>query len=449
MSPSTASPELTTTRPRASAAKNQIAALSPGPGRPIAGWNLYEARFDALARAIVDGVWTADAQGKIVTDIPGWSAFTGQNLEQMRGEGWNAALHPDDRRRVLETWTQAVREGAPRYETEYRLRRRDGEYRDVWARGVPVSDPGGMVREWLGVWADITERKREEEELRNYRVAIDQLVAQRTANLAAMTEKLAATVEELETFAYSVSHDLRAPLRAIDAFSRILLDDYADKLDGEARRLLKVVRDSTVMMSRLIDDILNLSRVGRLEMTPRPVDMGKLVGSVLASELGSATTGRELAIDIGALPEAHCDPVLLRHVWLNLLDNAIKFTAPKPHARIEIGGTSGEGEAVYFVRDTGVGFDMRYVDKLFGTFQRLHGSEFAGTGIGLAIVRRIVRRHGGRVWAESKVGEGATFYFALPTCIGCSSTSLRPSTDFTDASGDTDARRRYLVAAGA
>ena len=404
MSPSTASSKLATARPRSpvKAAATRIAALSAGPAQRATEQSLYEARFRALVRAVADGVWTADAQGKIVQEIPQWTAFTGQSLAEMRGDGWNAALHPDDRQRVLQTWLQVVRERATHYETEYRLRRRDGVYRNVWARGVPVLAPDGTVREWLGIWSDITERNR-----RN---------AEHAANLAAaVSGELATTNEELQAFAHSISHDLRAPLRAIDGFSRILLDEYADKLDGEAQRLLKVVRDSTAAMSRLIDDILRLARAGHLEMKSEPVDMGELVSDVLAVELASATTGRELAIDIGTLPDAYGDPALLRHVWLNLLDNAIKFTAPKPHARIEIGAAAGPGETVYFVRDTGVGFDMRYADKLFGTFQRLHGAEFEGTGVGLAIVKRIVARHGGRVWAEGKVGEGATFFFALPT----------------------------------
>lgn len=416
MSPSTASSELATARPhlRVKVATTRIAALKPGSRRRVSEQAMYKARFRALVRAVADGVWTADAQGKVVQKIPQWTAFTGQSFAQMRGDGWNAALHPDDRRRVFETWFQAVREGATHYETEYRLRRRDGVYRDVWARGVLVLAPDGTVREWLGIWSDITERKQQEEELRKHRDGLDQLVAARTAKLAAAADELAATIEELEAFAYSISHDLRAALRAIDGFSRILLDGYADKLDPEGQRLLKVVRDSTVTMNRLIDDILRLSRAGRMEMKLGPVDMGELVSDVFATELASATTGRELAIAIGALPEADGDAALLRHVWLNLLDNAIKFTAPKPHARIEIGSTAGAAETVYFFRDTGVGFDMKYAGKLFGVFQRLHGSEFAGTGVGLAIVKRIVTRHGGRVWAEGKVGDGATFFFALP-----------------------------------
>jgi len=240
-------------------------------------------------------------------------------------------------------------------------------------------------------------------------------LAEHIVDLAAANRHLAATIKELEAFAYSVSHDLRTPLRAIDGFSRILLEDYADKLDPEGQRILNVVRDSTLKMSQLIDDILSFSRASRLELTAGPVDMAALVRQTLANGLAAAVAGRALPIAIGALPEARGDKAMLQHVWLNLLDNAIKFTAGKPDARIEISGTAGKGETIYRVRDSGAGFDMRYADKLFGTFQRLHGAEFPGTGIGLAIVKRIVERHGGRVWAEGKVGDGATFYFALPS----------------------------------
>lgn len=228
------------------------------------------------------------------------------------------------------------------------------------------------------------------------------------------TAQLEVANSDLEGFSYSVSHDLRTPLRAIDGFSRILLEDYAGKLDAEGQRMLNVVRDSTVKMSRLIDDILAFSRISSAEMKARPVDMAALVRGALGDDLAPALAGRGLAVDIGSLPGTRGDTAMLRQVWVNLIDNAIKFTAPKPQARIEIGGDATAAETVFYVRDSGVGFGMQYAGKLFGVFQRLHGVEFPGTGIGLAIVKRIIARHGGRVWAEGKPGAGATFYFALP-----------------------------------
>ena len=220
--------------------------------------------------------------------------------------------------------------------------------------------------------------------------------------------------KDLEGFAYSVSHDLRAPLRAIDGFSGMVLAQYADKLDDEGRRLLNVVRDNTRKMGRLIDDILAFSRMGRLGMALSEVNMDGLAREVL-EELRPGYDGRDLTVEISLLPPAQGDRAMLRQVWVNLLANAIKFTSHKASAAVQVGSYSAGTEHVYFIKDNGAGFDMQYADKLFGVFQRLHGDEeFEGTGIGLAIVKRIITRHGGRVWAEGRVNEGATVYFALP-----------------------------------
>lgn len=254
--------------------------------------------------------------------------------------------------------------------------------------------------------AELAENRRISGELRKHREHLEELVAERTAQLEAANQ-------ELEAFSYSVSHDLRTPLRAIDGFSGILLEDYPDKLDDEGKRLLNVVRDNTVRMGQLIDDILKFSRAGRLELSYSKIDMEELARSVY-EELRSAAPGHEV-VEIGHLPPAMGDRAMMRQVFVNLLSNAIKFSRGNELPRIEVGGAIGGNEAVYFVKDNGVGFDMQYVGKLFGVFQRLHGvTEFEGTGIGLAIVKRVVTRHGGRVWAEGKAGEGAAVYFALP-----------------------------------
>lgn len=220
--------------------------------------------------------------------------------------------------------------------------------------------------------------------------------------------------KELEAFSYSISHDLRSPLRAIDGFSRILLDDYADKLDDEGKRLLNVVRNNTVRMGQLIDDLLNFSRASRLEISFSEIDMERLTHLVV-EELQPFVAGRKLQVEIEPLPPFIGDRAMMHQVFVNLLSNAIKFSRYNEAAMIKVGSSIKGDEAVYFVQDNGAGFDMKYVDKLFGVFQRLHGmDEFEGTGIGLAIVKRVLTRHGGRVWAEGKVGEGATIYFALP-----------------------------------
>ena len=221
--------------------------------------------------------------------------------------------------------------------------------------------------------------------------------------------------KELESFSYSVSHDLRVPLRAIDGFSRILLEEYRDKLDAEGQRLLNVVRDNTRKMAQLIDDILAFAHTGRVEMSLVEINMEDMVRDVM-EVLGPAAAGREIRLEIKPLPPAHADRAMMRQVLINLLDNAIKFTRPRTAAQIEVGAMDGEKEVIYYVRDNGEGFDMQYVGKLFGVFQHLHGiEEFEGSGVGLAIVKRIITRHGGRVWAEGKVNGGATIYFALPT----------------------------------
>lgn len=229
-----------------------------------------------------------------------------------------------------------------------------------------------------------------------------------------LEQRIHERTKELESFSYSVSHDLRTPLRAIDGFSKILMEDYGDKLDAEGLRLLGVVRGNTDRMAQLIDDILQFSRMGRQELSLAPVDMAHLVRTVFA-ELQPACAGRDVRLEVGPLPPTLADAALIRQVLVNLLTNAIKFTQPRDTARIEVSGAVEGARNVFCVRDNGVGFDMQYVDKLFGVFERLHGSnEFEGTGIGLAIVRQIVVRHGGEVWAEGKLDHGAAFHFTLP-----------------------------------
>ncbi len=254
---------------------------------------------------------------------------------------------------------------------------------------------------------DVADRMRVQGEIHQLNQQLEQRVADRT-------EQLEAANKELEAFSYSVSHDLRAPLRAIDGFSLILLEEYAEVLDEEGRRLLNVVRDNTVRMRQLIDDILKFSRTGRLEISFSEVNMEKMAHAV-CTELLPPESNSKLQWEIEPIPPARGDSSMLRQVFVNLLANAIKFSRNQETPHIKVGAHMEENETVYYVKDNGVGFDMRYVDKLFGVFQRLHSvDEFEGTGIGLAIVKRIISRHGGRVWAESKVNEGTTIYFVLP-----------------------------------
>jgi two-component system sensor kinase len=226
--------------------------------------------------------------------------------------------------------------------------------------------------------------------------------------------------KELEAFSYSVSHDLRAPLRAISGFAEAIMEDYAPRdgegkpLDAEGKRYLGLIQDNAHKMGQLIDDLLAFSRLGRQQMSDARIDIGALAKAVF-DELAALTPQRQIALRIASVPPARGDGTLVRQVLVNLLSNAIKYTKSRAHASIEFGYLPEAGDGAYYVKDNGVGFDMQYVGKLFGVFQRLHPvTEFEGTGVGLALVQRIITRHGGRVWAEGVVDQGATFYFTLP-----------------------------------
>jgi light-regulated signal transduction histidine kinase (bacteriophytochrome) len=251
-----------------------------------------------------------------------------------------------------------------------------------------------------------TQRGTAEEDLRKHRDQLEQRVRDRTAQLEESNK-------ELEAFSYSVSHDLRAPLRAIDGFTHILTGDYAPQLDMEGQRVCSIIRENTAKMGRLIDDLLAFSRLGRAEMSLSRTDMETMANSVF-HELTTPESRARIDFQVGVLPPALVDPTLMRQVWMNLLANAIKFSSKRERAVIKVSAQQNQGESVYVVQDSGAGFEMQYVGKLFGVFQRLHSSkEFEGTGVGLALVQRVIRRHGGRVWAEGEIDKGATFYFAL------------------------------------
>ena len=361
-----------------------------------------EARYRSLVVATSQIVWATDANGQVQRPQPSWQAYTGQSDDEIMGSGWANALHPDDIARGRAGWIQAVATHSV-FETEYRIRRHDGIYRVFSARGAAVYNSDGSVREWIRTCTDITDRRKAETE--RERQELEHRVVERT-------EQLEEANRELEAFSYSVSHDLRAPLRGIDSFSRMIIDDYGSKLDVEGRRMLNVVRSESQRMGQLIDDLLAFSRVGRMAMRFQTIDMTALVEEVIDNL--RLPSGRRQDIALRPLPQARGDRNLIEQVWVNLLSNAIKFTSHQQVPVIEVGASSTDGVDTYYVKDNGAGFDPRYTHKLFGVFQRLHSEEeFAGTGVGLALVQRIVHRHGGSVRAEGEVNKGATFYFSL------------------------------------
>jgi PAS domain S-box-containing protein len=555
-----------------------VSPIRDAAGRVVGAYTIgrdIEERYRSFALAGAQIVWTGNAHGELVGDSPTWRAFTGQRADEITGRGWTMAIHPDDRERIFMVFADGLKSGAV-CEAEYRLLRRDGEYRYVAARGVPVRDPGGRVREWVGSCIDITERKRAEEEARrsqrelalNTRLATIFLTLSQREMFAAVlraildhtqsedgifgyidesgalvipirtwgerdpsfapgeairlrrqewigiwgralsegrslysnqptpspeggasvrrvlatpiffqkepigllaianqatdygapdretleriardiapilkarlrrdaqeraweraeeeirtmnaeleqrvqerTAQLEAANQELEAFAYSVSHDLRAPLRAIHGFSRILMEQYAPQLSAECRRHLEVVHCNALQMGKLIEDLLSFSRLSRQPLRKQPIAPADLVKQALHDLIPEIDP--RIGIVVGDLPPCQGDPALLKQVFVNLLSNAIKYSSRRAPARIEVGAQA----PVYFVRDNGAGFDMRNAHKLFGVFQRLHNaSDYPGTGIGLATVQRILHRHGGRIWAEAEVDRGATFYFTM------------------------------------
>lgn len=475
-----------------------------------------EARYRSLIIAAAQVIWMTNDRGDVSADLPSWRAYTGQTMEELRSRtGWANAVHPDDRPHAIQIWSNAVAERRP-YETEYRLRRHDGEYRHMLVRGVPVLDEQNCVREWVGACTDISERKQAEAQVLAERQRLTDILNIMPVSLCLLTPdfhvpfankafvnafapvrgrrcyealfnrdtpcpwcqsfkplktgkphrwpftgpngriydvhdfpftdvdgsplilevelditeeakarellekrvrertaQLEASNQELDAFAYSVSHDLRAPLRSIDGFSQAVFEDYHDRLDDQGRDYLQRVRAASQRMASLIDDLLKLSRTTRGEIKARQVDLSDLAREIV-HELRDAEPNRDVEVVIAPESFGHGDPQLLGVVLQNLLSNAWKFTSKREHGRIEFGMTSHEGKPAYFVRDNGAGFDMAYQDKLFGAFQRLHpASDFPGSGIGLATVKRIIHRHGGRVWAEGAVDQGATFYFTL------------------------------------
>lgn len=362
-----------------------------------------EERFRVAAQTTSDLIWEWD----IINVRMEWFGDIDNLLGYARDEfprtleSWEMAILPDDHTQMADALEAHLKEGKP-YDIEYRVQRKDGTLLHISDRGIALKNEKGVPFKMIGACTDITRRKNNEEKIKLL-----------NADLKKRSLELEAINKELEAFSYSVSHDLRAPLRSIDGFSKALLEDYADTLDEQGKDFLRRVRSATQRMAQLIDDILSLSRITRSEMRREDVNVSTMVHEI-AEELKKTQPERPAEFIIAPDIIINCDARLIRIVFENLLGNAWKYTGKKPLTRIEFGTNPFEGHPAYFIRDNGAGFDMANVGKLFGAFQRLHSpSDFPGTGIGLATVQRIIHRHGGRIWAEGKVDEGATFYFTL------------------------------------
>jgi PAS domain S-box-containing protein len=358
-----------------------------------------EARYRLLVEEAPLGIVLFNDEALIEQVNPAACAMLGYEASELIG------MHPlpliDSADHAKVEGAVAPLEAGETMRMEQRLIRKNGSRLPVMSLSRQMPDG-----RYQFIFQDISERKQAEEAVHALNEQLDQRVRERTAELVAANK-------ELESFSYSVSHDLRAPLRAINGFSNLLISDYADKLSGEALEYLDKVKENANKMASLIDDLLAFSRLSRNPLKKRRVDLRGLVVQVI-DELHDEAGEREIKWQIGDLPPCQADPALLKQVYANLISNALKYTRPRQAPVIEIGSRQLRGQMVYFVRDNGVGFDMRYAGNLFGVFQRLHSeTEFEGTGIGLAIVQRIVNRHGGRIWAEGEVDKGATFSFTL------------------------------------
>jgi len=369
-----------------------------------------EAQFRQIAENLREVLWMSTlGLTQILYVNPAYEQMWGRTCESLYAQpsSFLAGIHPEDSTELI-----AILEQKPlgtklleEFNHEFRIVRPDGSLRWVLSRAFPIHDRAGEVYRIVGLVEDITQRKQAEVKIKQWNETLEQRVRERTAQLESANR-------ELDAFVYSVSHDLRAPLRHIYGFADALaqrLESTEAIADPKVASYIQTIQDSSIRMTQLIGGLLALSKAGRQPLTHISVCVRELVEAAIALIKSQTPTDRQIEFIVGDLPTIDGDPVLLRQVFANLIDNAVKFSCDRQPARIEIGTLPGDSTTI-FVKDNGVGFQMEYAKQLFGAFQRLHSQkEFRGTGIGLALVQRIVHRHGGKIWAESVPQQGATF----------------------------------------
>ena len=359
------------------------------------------------AGAAID--WTTDCDGLVTKPLLAWQAYTGQTSAQTCNYGWRKALHRDDWQTTLQAWKRAVASRSA-FAVEQRIRHWSGVYQYFSIQGLPVLDERtAAIIGWMGTCAEIMEPNYSRSPANLTRDMV-RLNEELQCRLAQRTADLEASNQQLECLSYCVAHDLRTPLRHIAGFSRILREDFAPEFEAGARPYIDKIMRSTQHAGDLLEGLQQLAHVGRQRLHIHTTDLDVIVQDVI-EKLGEETKDRKIVWQVTGLPQVHCDPVLIRQVFHHLLSNSLKFTRPRPAAIIEV--SAGEHDSVS-IRDNGVGFQMKYADRLFGVFQRLHQTgDFEGTGVGLAIVQCIVHRHGGRIWYDSEIDCGATFSFTV------------------------------------
>jgi PAS domain S-box-containing protein len=415
--------------------------------RKLAENNLHETneRLKLMLENTPTAIWDWNLETDVWLTTSKYYTMLGYEPEHGMSDRkiWLNRIHPDDRENVARKINNVLSFQDLSYTYTARMLHANGTYRWQTVIGhVIEKNESGKARRMLGVRIDVDETKKAEEALRKLNQELEQKITERTLELENRskileekeialinmvkdlnlksdelqnsTKQLEATNKELEAFSYSISHDLRAPLRAINGFVNILNEEYSSILDDEGRRICSIIDSNAIKMGQLIDDLLTFSRLIRSDLHHSTIDMQSIVNDLIAEFQSSKELDPNI-ISVQALPQSTGDTNLIKQVWMNLISNAIKYSSKTINPQIIIGASQNENETIYFIRDNGVGFNMKYSQKLFGVFQRLHGAnEFEGTGVGLAIVRRIVTRHGGRVWAEGEPEKGAAFYFTLP-----------------------------------